>query len=428
MNVLTIHCGHSGSITISKDNELIVHTELERFSKFKYSDIVAFDLIKKINELDIFFNLIVISIWQPTDITKVRFDLINKDKNCKIIIEDQFKTKHHIYHAHCAAYNVNKKFDYIVVLDGNGKFNKDNQEEIVSIYDNNFNEVYKEYYKEHVSLGWAYQIVNLALYSETFCSGKTMALSNYGSNVNTDILKDNNFNKDYFKRNLGRYKKDIKLAKEWLPSLSDSKEDYKSLNFVHSFQKACEEYCLNLFNRFKNKKIIFTGGVAQNVLINTRLNNETSNTVYLDPMCNDQGISLGMNLFYTKNNLKNWLTEYTSFKEAGVIIGKLRKMAHEKGWKSNEDKDKLVLSIFERAANAKPEGDIYAYLLVVFKNITSEIKVAAQVDPVRSRWEARAKSYDYGKNSWIFKNCPPPDDPDFRQHCPSQYLHLFGVT
>ena len=56
-----------------------------------------------------------------------------------------------------------------------------------------------------------------------------MALSNYGSNVNTDILKDNNFNKNYFKRNLGRYKEDIKLAKEWLPSLSDSKKDFKSL-------------------------------------------------------------------------------------------------------------------------------------------------------------------------------------------------------
>jgi len=125
---------------------------------------------------------------------------------------------------------------------------------------------------------------------------------------------------------------------------------------------------------------------------------------------------------------KNWLTEYTSFKEAGVIIGKLRKMAHEKGWKSNEDKDKLVLSIFERAANAKPEGDIYAYLLVMFKNITSEIKVAATVDPVRSRWEARAKTYDMGKGNWIFKNCPPPTDPEFKHHCPSQYLHLFGVT
>ena len=125
---------------------------------------------------------------------------------------------------------------------------------------------------------------------------------------------------------------------------------------------------------------------------------------------------------------KNWLTEYTSFKQAGVIIGKLRKMAHEKGWKTDEEKDKLVLSIFERAANAKPEGDIYAYLLVMFKNITSEIKVAATVDPVRSKWEARAKAYDYGKNKWIFNNCPPPTDPEFKHHCPPQYLSLFGVT
>ena len=125
---------------------------------------------------------------------------------------------------------------------------------------------------------------------------------------------------------------------------------------------------------------------------------------------------------------KNWLTEYTSFKQAGVIIGKLRKMAHEKGWKTDEEKDKLVLNVFERAANAKPEGDIYAYLLVVFNNITSEIKVAATVDPVRSKWEARAKAYDYGKNKWIFNNCPPPTDPEFKHHCPSQYLHLFGVT
>lgn len=125
---------------------------------------------------------------------------------------------------------------------------------------------------------------------------------------------------------------------------------------------------------------------------------------------------------------KNWLTEYTSFKQAGVIIGKLRKMAHEKGWKTDEEKDKLVLNVFERAANAKPEGDIYAYLLVVFNNITTEIKVAATVDPVRSKWEARAKAYDYGKNKWIFNNCPPPTDPEFKHHCPPQYLSLFGVT
>ena len=125
---------------------------------------------------------------------------------------------------------------------------------------------------------------------------------------------------------------------------------------------------------------------------------------------------------------KNWLTEYTSFKQAGVIIGLLRKMAHKKGWKTNEEKDKLVLDVFERAANAKPEGDIYAYLLVVFNNITSEIKVAATVDPVRSKWEARARAYDMGQGSWIFKNCPNPNDPEFKHHCPLKYLNLFGVN
>ena len=163
MNVLTIHHGHNGSITISKDNELIVHTELERFSKIKYGHDFTLDLVEKINKLNIYFDLIVISIWHPKTIASVLFGLINKKNNCRIIVEDEFQTKHHIYHAYCAAYNVNKDFDYVVVLDGSGKLNKNFQEEKVSIYDNNFNEVYKEYYTgqdDSISLGWAYQIVN----------------------------------------------------------------------------------------------------------------------------------------------------------------------------------------------------------------------------------------------------------------------------
>jgi len=103
-------------------------------------------------------------------------------------------------------------------------------------------------------------------------------------------------------------------------------------------------------------------------------------------------------------------------------------MAVKAGYKVKEEKDRLVLNVLARGLQQAPKGNVRAYLFQIFKNITKENKVAAQVDPVRSRWEARAKSYDYGKNSWIFKNCPPPDDPDFKHHCPSQYLHLFGVT
>ena len=125
---------------------------------------------------------------------------------------------------------------------------------------------------------------------------------------------------------------------------------------------------------------------------------------------------------------KNVLAGYTTYKDGEDIVGQLFVMAVKAGYKVKEEKDRLVLNVLARGLQQAPKGNVRAYLFQIFKNITTENKVAAQVDPVRSRWEARAKSYDYGKNSWIFKNCPPPDDPDFKHHCPSQYLHLFGVT
>jgi len=126
---------------------------------------------------------------------------------------------------------------------------------------------------------------------------------------------------------------------------------------------------------------------------------------------------------------KNVLAEYTTYKDGENIIGQLLKKAHNSGYKGKEEKDRLVLTILRRGLENKPEGNVRAYLFQIFNNITDEFKAAAQVDPERSKWEARAKAYDFGKKPWIFKaNCPPPDDPDFRLHCPAKYLHLFGVT
>jgi carbamoyltransferase len=151
-----------------------------------------------------------------------------------------------------------------------------------------------------------------------------MALSCYGSyDNNIEILKDNKFNKQYFKKNLGRSKGDFLTAAEWIPGLSDLKDNKKSLDFIHTFQKGCEEYCFNLFKRFNNKKILFTGGVAQNILINTLLNEKTSNTIYVDPMSADHGISLGMNVFYTNNKLKKRNTYYLGFKPKYGLLDKL---------------------------------------------------------------------------------------------------------
>ena len=126
---------------------------------------------------------------------------------------------------------------------------------------------------------------------------------------------------------------------------------------------------------------------------------------------------------------KNVLAGYTTYKDGEDIVGQLFVMATKAGYKAKEEKDRLILNVLARGLQQAPKGNVRAYLFQIFKNITTENKVAAEVDPVRTRWEARAKTYNMGKGNWIFKaNCPPPTDPEFRFHCPSQYLHLFGVT
>jgi hypothetical protein len=125
---------------------------------------------------------------------------------------------------------------------------------------------------------------------------------------------------------------------------------------------------------------------------------------------------------------KNWLTEYTSFKDAGDIIGQLLSKAYKAGYKIKAEKEKLVLSVLATAVENKPEGNIRPYLLKVFDNQMTQFNLAKVHDPIRSKWEARAKAYDMGKGNWIFANCPKPDDPEFKHHCPPKYLSLFGVT
>jgi carbamoyltransferase len=313
MNLLTIHYGHNGSITVSKDNKLIVHTEIERFSKIKYSYKINNNLIKKINDLNIFFDLIVISHWENHDLKDNFYLNFNRNKNCLIILEN-IKHPHHFYHALCVSYNTNISFDQIIVFDGNGKI-KNGLHEIESVYDSNFKEIKKNYYEKYVSLGWAYQAITIALgFKNPLEAGKTMAFSVYGKikkNIYKKLYLNKTFNPKYFKFNPSLFNK-----KEIIKShgnLTTDKNDDLSKNYVRTFQKVAEDYCLNFFKSIKNKKIILTGGFFQNVLINTILSKKTNNKIYVDPMCNDQGISLGMNFFYTHKKLKKENSLYLGF-------------------------------------------------------------------------------------------------------------------
>ena len=48
MNILSLHASHDGAISISSNNKLIVHTQLERFNKHKGFSNPDTSLIQKI--------------------------------------------------------------------------------------------------------------------------------------------------------------------------------------------------------------------------------------------------------------------------------------------------------------------------------------------------------------------------------------------
>jgi hypothetical protein len=63
MNILSIHTSHHGSISISQNNQLIVHTEISRFNKFKYLPWPSDKLFKKINSLGLEFDVLFIFLF-----------------------------------------------------------------------------------------------------------------------------------------------------------------------------------------------------------------------------------------------------------------------------------------------------------------------------------------------------------------------------
>jgi len=104
-----------------------------------------------------------------------------------------------------------------------------------------------------------------------------MAYSTYGETIESLIEK---FIKDIALNNIyGKFPF----------KLSTNKNDTLSQNYIHNFQKAVE---IMVINAIGYDDLTFTGGVAQNVLINSKMLNYKNFKV--DPLCNDQGISLGV--------------------------------------------------------------------------------------------------------------------------------------
>jgi predicted NodU family carbamoyl transferase len=280
MNILAIHTSHDGSISIVCDNTLIVHQQIDRFNKFKHDSIPSFELIQKIINLKITFDVIIytslnLDSFYNWEDALINFNIINKDTT---IIKYLHK-EHHLFHKYCT-YSF---YDHVNVLvfDGDGAL-KENETEQISLYINND----LKYFKSGKNIGKIYQQLSLVFFKKYFSENKLMALSTYG---NLDEVLFKKFNLDFFNKN---------------KIVCDNFEDNVAINFQTTFQKWFESEVMIILKNFnKEETICLTGGCAQNILNNSNLI-ENGFKIEVDPMCTDQGISLGAINYYLNKPVK----------------------------------------------------------------------------------------------------------------------------
>jgi carbamoyltransferase len=127
-------------------------------------------------------------------------------------------------------------------------------------------------------------------------AGKAMALKGYGKKIEQYLEYD-----------------DIRQLKSiW--DFDVFKNNIDNFQFVCDYFSLCHEQTENVFLKHfekytnKNDTIIYSGGVAQNTIINTKIKKSRPN-LHIPPHCNDSGLSLGivefLRQYYEQPNFDN---------------------------------------------------------------------------------------------------------------------------
>jgi len=301
MYYLAIHASHHGSLTIFNQKQILVHTQLERFNRFKGYAIIEKKLIDKLKQLTnkIKFEKVYVSGLHDNCVELWKHCLIRNG----IIDVDNFYTDvlldHHKYHAHCSA--LINPIDNCVVADGRGAL-RNNDHEYFSIYKNLNNIItFTDFHK--YSLGGLYECMRREFGWWFGQEGNLMALSTYGK-FNKEIEKEL-WDGERFNNKL-QIVDDLKNKLEYNYSVENK-------DVAKTFQEVCEKAFLNIIKKFDiEKELTLTGGFAQNIINNTKLLKLYN--VHVDPFNNDQGISLGMANWLMHNKLKKLDTVYLGFK------------------------------------------------------------------------------------------------------------------
>jgi carbamoyltransferase len=284
MLILSIHLGHDSSICVLNNGQVQEYILLERITRKKhdYDEEVILKLVNTIcNRLNI--SILCISNFNThNDIISTIFEECKKyNPNVNLIIQSD----HHLNHASLSFCNSSFDESLVVVVDGAGSTIKDNLVEVESIFLFNrrgWDLIYKNVVEESsFSVGGLYDIAAVSIGNTPDDCGKAMGLSSYGSpnKLFENLLTDKSWN--------------IKPIKNVEPN------NYKlHADFCYEVQRQTQKVVGDLIENFVEKtgikKVCISGGYGMNIVANYYyLQRFPEVEFYFEPICNDNGVSIG---------------------------------------------------------------------------------------------------------------------------------------
>jgi len=360
MWILGVNRSHDASITLMKDNEIVLHLQEERLTHIKHCKEVLYlsEIIKNYTtEIDYAgFTYLhnEVSDFAP-------YHMLFEKNGVDVKEWHNFDNMHHELHSACAFYNSGFNDAVCLVIDGAGSdkfYGKENE----SIYDINsyqdLNCIYKtcvgfgqietqdtpDYVDRNrrIGVGMVYSGVTEYLGWDGLNCGKTMGLSSYGREDKKikPMITSLGGNCDIF----GLYDwQDLKMVGAKLKSYdyisySKNKEDKenKRRNLAYRLQKEFELYILELVYKAISitgkKNVILTGGCALNCVSNYRLlkNLPKDVNLYVEPISDDSGVSMGSAKYlYYKSKSEKLFKNYKDVSLKTLYLGQQIKYDYE---------------------------------------------------------------------------------------------------
>lgn len=282
MKFLGIHLGGHDSNFTYTDGVKVSYFKSERFKQIKHH--VYTNIVDLLNDLRP-FNIDI----ETLDAVCIanRFEKNKSEGNQYHKINSFFKCptyaiSHHYSHAlSCFPLNNYKNVNKSFVLDGTGDptdFSL-NDNETVSVYDKNGKTLEKHRLPDNLSMGRALRMLGhhwgIDGHKNDF-AGKLMAFQSYGKLDQELLNKFKNCN--------------IKQLNE----LFANPPQEANQDWLRNRHYLCEQIIPNFFKSLSlNDEVIsYSGGVAQNILINSKLR-DWNNNILIPPHSGDEGISLG---------------------------------------------------------------------------------------------------------------------------------------